>query len=100
MNGKRSKIEPAVMTLYVPTRPVGGATTTITEFIDLSQIASLVNRRFYRQGLNWAVAGIKVLNLSGFQGSILCAKLPNTWVMSNAWEKSFQPLNMQTQQYT
>ena len=90
LNGKRSKIEPAVMTLYVPTRPVGGVTPNITEYIDLSQIASLVNRRFYRQGLNWAVAGIKVLNLSGFQGSILCAKLPNTWVMSNAWEKSFR----------
>ena len=90
MNGKRSKIEPAVMTLYVPTNPVPGTGDTVTEYIDLSQVASLVNRRFYRQGLNWAVAGIKVLNLASFEGSILCAKLPNTWVMSNAWEKSFR----------
>lgn len=91
MNGKRSKIEPAVMTLYVPTSPVGGVgNTSITEYIDLSQVASLVNRRFYRQGLNWAVAGIKVLSQTGFVGSITCAKLPNTWVMSNAWEKSFR----------
>ncbi len=90
MNGKRSKIEPAVMTLYMPTSSVGGVTPAITEYIDLSQVASLVNRRFYRQGLNWAVAGIKVLTQEGFAGSILCAKLPNTWVMSNAWEKSFR----------
>ena len=90
MNGKRSKIEPAVMTLYMPTSSVGGGTPSITEYIDLSQVASLVNRRFYRQGLNWAVAGIKVLTQEGFAGSILCAKLPNTWVMSNAWEKSFR----------
>lgn len=90
MNGKRSKIEPAVMTLYVPTSAVGGATPSITEYIDLSQMASLVNRRFYRQGLNWAVSGIKVLSQTGFVGSITCSKLPNTWVMSNAWEKSFR----------
>jgi len=90
MNGKRSKIEPAVMTLYVPTSAVGGVTPSISEYIDLSQVASLVNRRFYRQGLNWAVSGIKVLSQTGFVGSITCAKLPNTWVMSNAWEKSFR----------
>ena len=90
MNGKRSKIEPAVMTLYVPTSSVGGVTSSITEYIDLSQVASLVNRRFYRQGLNWAVSGIKVLSQTGFVGSITCAKLPNTWVMANAWEKSFR----------
>ena len=90
MNGKRSKIEPAVMTLYLPTSTVGGATPNITEYCDLSQIACLVNRRFYRQGLNWAVAGIKVLSQTGFVGAITCSKLPNTWVMSNAWEKSFR----------
>ena len=84
-----NKIEPAVMTLYVPTSSVGGVTPSITEYIDLSQVASLVNRRFYRQGLNWAVSGIKVLSQTGFVGSITCAKLPNTWVMSNAWQKSF-----------
>ena len=57
-------------------------------YIDLSQAASLVNRRFYRQGINWAVAGIKVL--SNNAGTFSVGKLPNTWVMSNAWEKSFR----------
>jgi hypothetical protein len=57
-------------------------------FIDLSQVASLVNRRFYRQGINWAVAGFKVLTTG--TGQIQISKLPNTWVMSNSWEKSFR----------
>ena len=78
------------MTLYVPTAAVGGANPNVTQYLDLSQVASLVNRRFYRQGLNWAVGGIKVLNLTGFEGSIVVSKLPNTWVMSNAWEKGMR----------
>jgi hypothetical protein len=61
-----------------------------TSFIDLSQVTSLVNRRFYRQGVNWAVAGFKILSNPGTTGTVLCSKLPNTWVMSNAWEKSFR----------
>ena len=64
-------------------------------YIDLSQVASLVNRRFYRQGLNWAVAGFKFLTAIPTTGQTIKAtvsiqKLPNTWVMSNAWEKSMR----------
>jgi len=55
----------------------------------LSQIASLVNRRFYRQGLNWAVAGIKIIT-STSDAVISVQKLPNTWVLSNAWEKGMR----------
>jgi hypothetical protein len=57
-------------------------------YVDLSQCASLLNRRFYRQGINWAVAGIKIL--TNGQGSLTISKLPNTWVMSNAWTKGFK----------
>lgn len=84
-----SKIEPASLTFYLPTSTVAPGASK-TEYLDLSQIASIVNRRFYRQGLNWAVAGIKVLSQSGFRGSISVAKLPNTWVLSNSWEKSMR----------
>ncbi len=59
-------------------------------YIDLSQVASIVNRRFYRQGLNWAVAGFDVLTSQAASGQISINKLPNTWVMSNAWEKGFR----------
>lgn len=89
---KSNKIQPAVMTLSLRTPTVAaGATGEFTA--DLSQIASLVNRRFYRQGLNWAVAGIKVYTLD--QGFLTCQKLPNTWVTSNAWEKAFRAWNKQ-----
>jgi hypothetical protein len=69
--------------------------------IDLSQCASILNRRFYRQGLNWAVAGFKVSSPS--TGGVLISKLPNTWVMSNAWEKGFrawQKMNRQALEET
>jgi len=84
---RSSKIEPSAMTMVFSTPSVSaGSTGNFT--IDLSQVASLVNRRFYRQGINWAVGGIKVLTQTN--GSIAVHKLPNTWVMSNAWEKSMR----------
>lgn len=58
--------------------------------IDLSQAASILNRRFYRQGINWAVAGFKIFSSTGTSGTIQISKLPNTWVLSNAWEKGFR----------
>ena len=78
------KMEPAVKTLTFAT-PGSGASRS---YIDLSQVASLVNRRFYRQGINWAVAGFKVSSLKS--GVVNLYKLPETWVMSNAWEKGFR----------
>ncbi|AXH73300.1 MAG: putative capsid protein [Cressdnaviricota sp.] len=81
---KGNKIQPAVQTMTFVTPGSGAATA----FIDLSQIASILNRRFYRQGINWAVAGFKVTSLQ--PGNITISKLPNTWVMSNSWEKSFR----------
>ncbi len=86
---KGRKIEPAVQTLTFSTPTVApGAVGNFT--IDLSQVASLVNRRFYRQGLNWAVAGFKITAAQGALGTLGVLKLPNTWVMSNAWEKGFR----------
>jgi len=87
------KIEPAVQTLWFNVSTP--ADTTESKYIDLSQVASLVNRRFYRQGINWAVSGIETystVSTEGFdsQGNIVISKLPSTWVMSNAWEKSFR----------
>jgi len=80
-------MEPSVLTMAFNTTPtVAGSTGEFT--VDLSQCASLMNRRFYRQGINWAVAGIKVITAG--TGSIIVKKLPNTWVMSNSWEKGFR----------
>ena len=89
---KKSKIEPSVMTFSftIPTTPPG---QVASHYIDLSQVASIVNRRFYRQGINWAVAGFKFTSTAGSSGQIGIGKLPNTWVMANAWEKSMRTWN-------
>jgi hypothetical protein len=94
---RTNKIQPAVQTLYLVTPSVSQGASG-SSYVDLSQIASLVNRRFYRQGINWAVAGFKFLTAeptpgNTLIGSVTVEKLPNTWVMSNAWEKSMRTWN-------
>ncbi len=86
---RSKKIEPAVMTLNLIT-PSVAQNSQESFYVDLSQITSLVNRRFYRQGISWAVAGFKVLTAAGLDGSIVTRKLPATWTMSNSWEKGFR----------
>lgn len=86
---KQSKIEPSVLTMNFVLTGLGEGKQIST--VDLSQCACLLNRRFYRQGINWAVAGFKVVNTTQQIGaSISVTKLPNTWVMANAWEKSMR----------
>ena len=85
---KMKKIEPSVQTLLFSTPTIDSGSAE-DFYIDLSQVCSVMNRRFYRQGLNWAVSGIKILTVA-FTGSVQVSKLPNTWVMSNAWEKGFR----------
>ena len=83
-----TKIQPAVQTLTFAIQAKGSGKEF--NYIDLSQCASILNRRFYRQGVNWAVSGFKILSSAGVTGEISINKLPNTWVMSNAWEKGFR----------
>ncbi len=78
------KIQPAVKTILL-NADAGGEYTC-----DISQCASLLNRRFYRQGLNWAVAGFTFITQSGTTGTIGVGKIPDTWVSSNSWEKGFR----------
>ncbi len=78
------KLQPAVKTIQLLV-PAGGQYTC-----DLSQCASLLNRRFYRQGLNWAVAGFTFLTTATQSGQISVYKVPDTWVSSNSWEKGFR----------
>lgn len=96
-------MEPAVDTLYIRTPTVPAATTDpvtgdlipgISDFYcDISQICSLVNRRFYRQGINWAVGGMKFFSNGPTQ--LVVQKLPNTWVMFQAYKKAFEAWNRQ-----
>lgn len=86
---RMSKIEPSAMTIALISTPVAPGAAQ-TNYVDLSQLASLVNRRFYRQGINWAVAGFKFQTSAGYIGGVNVSKLPNTWVMANSWEKSMR----------
>jgi hypothetical protein len=103
---KSSKLQPAVTKLTFRPSPVPVASAgpgvvpgSATYYIDISQCASIVNRRFYRQGLNWAVSKIKLKTAAvqggvpypaAQNGEISISKLPSTWVMSNSWEKGMR----------
>lgn len=66
--------------------------------IDLSQCASVLNRRFYRQGINWVVSGFRVFTSTPVETpnrGIGIYRLPQTWSMTNAWQKSFSAWNKQ-----
>lgn len=102
---RTKKIEPAVTELNFRPDPVpvagqgpGAAPGVATYYIDLNQVNSLVNRRFYRQGLINAVASIKITTQSqepgvdipvqtSPRGEVQVMKIPTTWVMANAWMK-------------
>lgn len=87
MTRRSKKIEPAVQTMLFQAPAVSA--NSAAHYIDLSQSASIVNRRFYRQGINWAVSKITIYSQT-FAGQVVITKLPETWTMSNAWEKSFR----------
>ncbi len=88
---KMRKIEPSVYELFFSLPSVTDQNTDFS-YIDISQCVSLMNRRFYRQGLNWAVSGIEVTDTGGSTSGVTLQvnKLWNSWTMSNAWEKSFR----------
>lgn len=87
--GKPTKIQPAVLTMRFTSPTITGGDIG-SFYIDLSQCASILNRRFYRQGISWAVDSIKILTPAAMTGTISVQSLPTTWVMSNAWEKGFR----------
>lgn len=62
-------------------------------YIDLSQCASLMNRRFYRQGLQWVVGSIKLFDSD--PATYFINKLPETWMFGNGWEKVFRAWDRQ-----
>ena len=64
-----SKMASTVRKLYV-----GFDNFTGSQYVDLAQCLSLVNRRFYRQGMNYAVENIKFYANKG--GNINCFKFP------------------------
>jgi hypothetical protein len=50
----------------------------------------MMNRKFYRQGLQWAVGGFTFMSAAAASGQVVVEKLPDTWIMANAWVKGFK----------
>ncbi len=57
-------------------------------FIDIAQCLSIVNRKSYRQGMNYAVANMTIY--SAGSGGVVIRSLPNNWCMDNATTKMFE----------
>lgn len=90
-----SKIEPAVISLNYE---IQTNTTGVDNYIDLSRDLSDLNRRLYRQGMQYAVAGITVTDdLGTTRGlEVNVSTCGNTWIVQNAWKKG-QALWMEMQ---
>lgn len=73
--------EPVVLTVQLPTFPENNY-----GYVDLSQCASILNRKFFEQGLQWAVDGFTFMSGAAATGDVLVEKLPDTWIMANAWQ--------------
>lgn len=79
----KAKMQPAVMRLWFHIDP-----NNSRNYVDLSLACSAANRRFYRQGLTWAVAGMSLHTGSATTGNFDVSKVPDTWVAQNAYTKS------------
>ena len=85
------KMDPAPLTFNMPLPAVSGNTV---KYCDLSQIASILNRRFYRQGLQWAVQGF-TLHTFASAGVMEISRVPSTWTAANGWMKAMSAWNKQ-----
>jgi hypothetical protein len=79
------KMEPAVTRLWFHIDP-----NSSRNFVDLSFACSAANRRFYRQGMKWAVAGMSLHTGSNTTGTFDVSKVPDSWIAQNAHKKSKQ----------
>lgn len=57
-------------------------------YVDIAQCLSIVNRRMYRQGMNYAVGSIEFYSVQG--GRVEVDIVPRTWVADNATTKAFE----------
>jgi len=86
------KLDPAPLTFNIPLPAVTPGDTT--RYLDLSQIASILNRRFYRQGLQWAVQGF-TLHTYANAGVMDIAKVPSSWAAAQGWKKAMSAWDKQ-----
>jgi len=66
----------------------------VTQYIDIGQALSLLNRKFYRQGVYYYVNSVEIYNNE--QGLVDFHTLPDNWITKNAWNrglKLYQKMN-------
>jgi len=89
---KMKKMQPAIISLNyeMPTSTVG-----VGRYIDLASDLSRLNRKLFRQGYQYAVAGITITDdvgvVTGLEVSVNTAG--NSWVTQNAWTKGYSLWN-------
>lgn len=65
-------------------------------YVDIAQCLSIINRRSYRQGMNYAVAKVEVFSPDG--GNLGIFTVPTTWVADNATTKAYKHWEKQRQE--
>ncbi len=80
---RMKKMEPAVTSLFYDI-PSGAS-----RFIDIASDLSRLNRKLYRQGYQYVVAGVTITDDVGVTSSldVSISTAGNTWVTQNAWTK-------------
>ena len=86
---KAKKMEP-VPTKFTVVLPL---TSSGSAYVDISECASILSRKFLRQGLAWAVKGMRVMMPqpdTAYQqrNSFVISRVPVSWVASNARHKA------------
>ena len=78
---KYSKTSPTVTRLSF--EGTGGA----TKYIDIARALSIINRKFYRQGVYYYVNSVELYNNE--DAFVDLHTLPDTWITKNAWNRGF-----------
>jgi len=88
---KTQRLQPAPMKLYFGVDVAEGGSST--SYISIAHALSRLNRRFYRQGYNYAVANVKITqypsNPAASGSTSYVNTLPHTWPTANSWMKSY-----------
>lgn len=82
-----SSIEPAQRILSYVLVPGGSGQVTVD--IDIAKDLSAVNRRLYRQGMQYYVTGVSFLRVIPGVSSLSSFTAGDTWMVHNAWKKGF-----------
>lgn len=59
-----------------------------TKFIDIARALSIINRKFYRQGVYYYVNSVELHNNENSVVDLLVA--PDNWITKNAWNRGFR----------